>query len=368
MLLLAAMAVPPAQASRLGDLKKSLSSFLTREKKVKKELHTVKAEQRAVQSGLIAAQRELDQAEAKLRASETQLRKTKQEIAETERELAATKARLAKHQTEMQQRLLAAYRCGEPTYLEVVFRATSFADFVNRAEFTRRLARHDEDLLTKLVSEKQAFERCKAELVIKRARQEDLRADIKQQRDVVRTRKAAADRELARVKRDRGEAERLLAEMEQESRRIEQMIARIQRGSDGQRYSGTWSGTLRCPIASSYRISSRYGWRRDPFHGRRRFHHGVDLACPTGTSIHAADKGLVVYAGWKSVYGKVVIIDHGSGISTVYAHCSSTSVGNGQVVKRGQVIAKVGSTGRSTGPHLHFEVRKYGKTTNPMKF
>ncbi len=107
-LLLAGLASPPAQASKLGDLRKSLSSFLTREKKAKEEVRTLTREQGAARSGLIAAQRELDQAQAKLRASEAQLRKTKEEIAETERELAATKARLAEHQDEMQQRLLAA--------------------------------------------------------------------------------------------------------------------------------------------------------------------------------------------------------------------------------------------------------------------
>jgi len=365
--LLGSVGLPAAEASRLGDLKKKLSSYLWREKKVKKELRTIKGEQRAARSRLVAAQRQLDEAQASLRRTEAQLRQTKEEIAATEQELAETKARLEKCQEEMQQRLLAVYRSGEPSYLEVIFQATSFEDFANRAEFTRRIARRDENLLATLVSEKQAFERQKAELEVKKARQEDLRAKIIQQRDVVRTRRAAADAELKRTNENRGEAERLLAQMEQESRAIEQMIARLQRGG-GTRYSGKWGGTFKCPIWSSYRISSRYGWRIHPIVHTRRFHDGVDLACPSGTPIHAGDKGLVVYVGWKGVYGKTVLIDHGSGISTMYAHCSRFAVSKGQTVKRGQVIAYVGSTGWSTGPHLHFGVRKYGKPINPMKF
>jgi len=366
-LLLAGSFQLPAQATSLSELRNRLSRYLSRESQAKGRLRSIKGEQQQARSGLISAQQQLAQAQVRLRESEAQLHKTKQDIAETEQQLAETKARLDKHEAEMQQYLLALYRAGEPTYLEVVFRATSFENFVTRAEFTRRLAQRDEELLTALVSEKQAYESKRAELLVLRAHQEDLRAQIKQQRDVVSAREAAADRELARVKQDRVEAERLLAQMQQESQRIEQMLARLQ-GGGGQSYSGSWSGTLGCPILRSYRISSQYGWRIHPILGGRRFHDGVDLACPTGTPIHAADKGLVIYTGWRGGYGRTVLIDHGSGISTMYAHCSRYAVQKGQAVNRGQVIGYVGSTGLSTGPHLHFGLRKYGKPINPMKF
>ncbi len=230
--LLVGMAAVPAQAGTLGDLRKKLSSFSWREQKAKKELRTVKQEQQAAQERLVGAQQELDRAQADLLQSEAELRKTKQEIAETERRLAETAVQLAGHQEQMQQRLLAAYRSGEPQYLEVVFCATSFADFANRATFMRRIAASDESLLTKLVSEKQAFERQKAELVAQKARQEDLRAHIIQQRSVVRERKAAADGALRKATGERAEKERLLRQMEWESKQIEQMIARLQRGGE----------------------------------------------------------------------------------------------------------------------------------------
>ena len=365
-LLLAGSFQLPAQAGTLSELRNRLSRYLSGERQVKRQLRSIKGEQQEVRSGLISAQKQLGEAQARLRDAEAQLRETKQHIAETEQELAGTKARLDKHEAQMQQYLLALYRAGEPTYLEVVFRATSFQDFVTRAEFTRRLAQRDEELLTALVSEKQAYESKRAELLGLRARQEDLRAQIKQEQDKIEAQAAAARRELKEVTQDRAAAEQMLVQMQQESRQIEQMLARLQRGD--QRYSGSWSGSLKCPIWRSYRISSRYGWRIHPVLHTRRFHDGVDLACPTGTPIHAADKGLVVFVGWQDAYGRTILVDHGSGISTMYAHCSRFAVKKGQTVGRGQVIGYVGSTGWSTGPHLHFGLRKYGKPTNPMKF
>jgi len=362
-LLLAGSFQLPAQAGTLSELRSKLSRYLSRQRQVTRQLRSIKGEQQQARSELFSAQKQLAQAQARLREAEAQLHKTKQDITETEQQLAETKARLDKHEAEMQQYLLALYRAGEPTYLEVVFRATSFEDFVTRAEFTRRLAQRDEELLTALVSEKQAYESKRAELLVLRARQEDLRAQIKQEQNKIKTQAAEARRELKEVNQDRAAAEQMLTQMQQESRQIEQMMARLQRG-EGQRYSGSWSGSLKCPIWSSYRISSQYGWRIHPILRTRRFHDGVDLACPTGTPIHVADKGLVVFVGWQNAYGRTILVDHGSGISTMYAHCSRFAVKKGQTVSHGQVIGYVGSTGWSTGPHLHFGLRKYIRQTD----
>ena len=125
------------------------------------------------------------------------------------------------------------------------------------------------------------------------------------------------------------------------------------------------------PVNYKY-LSSPYGWRVHPIFKKKKFHSGVDLACAMGTPIKAANNGKVIYAGWYGGYGKVVIIDHGKingrQISTLYAHMSSIKAAVGQNVARGQVIGNVGSTGYSTGPHLHFEVRVNGKTDNPFNY
>jgi len=115
------------------------------------------------------------------------------------------------------------------------------------------------------------------------------------------------------------------------------------------------------------RINSRFGWRRDPFSGRRDFHTGLDIKGPTGRAIVASKAGAVSYAGWMSGYGRTVVVDHGGGYTTLYAHCSRLLVRSGSRVKQGQTIAAVGSTGRSTGSHLHFEVRVNGRPINPLR-
>jgi len=115
------------------------------------------------------------------------------------------------------------------------------------------------------------------------------------------------------------------------------------------------------------RITSPYGWRIHPVWGGRRFHTGVDIAAPTGTPIHACDDGRVIFAGWRGATGKTVIIDHGSGWSTSYGHCSKIYVSVGEVVSAGQTIAAVGTTGVSTGPHVHWMVYRNGRHINPLR-
>ena len=131
-------------------------------------------------------------------------------------------------------------------------------------------------------------------------------------------------------------------------------------------YTGGATGGLIRPI--DQQITSRFGNRNHPIFGGERMHTGVDMPAPYGTLIHAAQAGIVVYSGWKRGYGNTVIIDHGNGLATLYAHASSLEVGVGETVSRGQVIAKVGSTGYSTGNHLHFEVRVNGEPVNPENY
>ncbi len=125
---------------------------------------------------------------------------------------------------------------------------------------------------------------------------------------------------------------------------------------------------IRRPMAATYRVSSSFGTRLDPFVRRRAFHSGIDFAAPTGAKVTSTASGRVTKASWNGGYGRMVEISHGNGLSTRYAHLSRISVSVGQRVKQGQVIGRVGSTGRSTGPHLHYETRVDGKAVNPIRF
>jgi murein DD-endopeptidase MepM/ murein hydrolase activator NlpD len=126
------------------------------------------------------------------------------------------------------------------------------------------------------------------------------------------------------------------------------------------------SGTMQMPLRAA--ITSPFGFRRHPIFGGRKFHTGIDLAGPNHSPIKAADSGTVIYSGGYGGYGRVVIVSHGKGMATLYAHMSKIAVSTGTNVSKGEVVGYEGSTGFSTGPHLHFEVRVDGKPNNPLNF
>ena len=157
-----------------------------------------------------------------------------------------------------------------------------------------------------------------------------------------------------------------LAELERQENQLlaeSPAIAGVITGSSG---SGSGTGSLIWPVSGP--VTSPFGWRIHPILGYRKFHTGIDIGVGYGVPIHAADSGTVIYATWMGGYGNVIIIDHGNGLSTLYAHQSSLAVGTGAHVTRGQTVGYVGSTGFSTGPHLHFEVRVNGNPVDPMGY
>ncbi|HBS58710.1 MAG TPA: peptidase M23, partial [Firmicutes bacterium] len=170
---------------------------------------------------------------------------------------------------------------------------------------------------------------------------------------------------LDNVLTEKNTAEQAYAELEETSRNIERMIQQMQNPA-ANRAQARASGVLIWPAAGQ--ITSPFGWRMHPVFGTQKFHTGIDIGADYGDAVAAADSGVVIHADWLGGYGKAVIIDHGNGLQTLYAHNSELLVYEGQAVRKGQTISRVGSTGYSTGPHLHFEVRQNGTPTNPMAY
>ena len=173
---------------------------------------------------------------------------------------------------------------------------------------------------------------------------------------------------LTDIDAQKKDAEKALNDLEQESKQIAEQIRKIQAAAGRVHVVRKGNGRFTYPTPGYYNITSPYGWRIHPILKTRRMHTGVDFGAPYGAEMAAADDGTVIYTGWYGAYGKVVIIDHGSNISTMYGHMSSISVSEGQNVKAGQKVGEVGSTGWSTGPHAHFEVRINGEPVNPMPY
>ncbi|MCL2059544.1 MAG: peptidoglycan DD-metalloendopeptidase family protein [Oscillospiraceae bacterium] len=199
--------------------------------------------------------------------------------------------------------------------------------------------------------------------------EDELEAQSAKLEDEIKVLVAKAEAEAAEAARKKAEAERKAAEekaaREKAAREVAARSAASGSGSGSQSSGGTGSGGMRWPAPGYRTISSAYGNRMHPIHKRQIFHSGIDIAAPSGANIIAAKDGTVIISRVEGGYGNTVVIDHGGGITTLYGHCSKLLVKAGQKVKAGDTIAKAGSTGVSTGPHLHFEVRKNGSPVNP---
>ncbi len=360
-ILLAGGAVPAGADS----LSARLSRLVRGKEQVRSGLRSVKQKQTSALERLHQAQKRLDIIRNRLADAKRQLENTRRELEQVEADLVRLEARLEQHQDDVGQHLLALYRLGNTSYLAVVMQADSFSDFSNRGQFIHALINQDKYLLSRLTDLNNQCMEKRALLEQRRAERERLVRQIAEDEAEARQQRAVEQAAAAEINRSRAALEAELAAMEKEQQRIAAMI-RSRQGAVG-RYAGKYSGSMLKPVQG--RFTSGFGYRMHPILHVRKFHYGIDLAALTGTPIRAADKGLVIFVGWRgSVSGNTVIIDHGSGITTVYCHCSSTLVSKGQVVARGQTIARVGNTGRSTGPHLHFGVLVNGKFVNPLEF
>lgn len=353
-----------------SSLKRKWQAIEQRKDAIQENLRSLKEAQASARKKLQDAKSELAASEAKLSRVRAKLENTRQTIRDVKAEMKNTENTLQAHAELMKKRMVVMYKSGRPGYVEVLLNATSFNDFVTRAEFTQRMAAEDSDLLNRM---HEYIERRKQQKATLRAREQEeiaLRKEVQAQRDAVAAQKQKAEQLYSEASDERRRAEQQLAAEKQASNQVREMLQALARQQSGVgRYQGKFSGTFSWPCRG--RISSPFGMRYHPILHRWKQHTGMDIAASSGTAITAPADGLVVHAGYhSSAYGYAVVIDHGSGLATLYGHClkGSVCVVKGQHVSRGQRIARVGSTGWSTGPHLHFEVRRNGNPVNPRNY
>ena len=313
-----------------------------------------------------AVAQELTTTRAKLTILQEQLRLKRLELQAAEQEL-------TREQDDFEARVVIAYKTDDLTYVDVVLASTSYEDLVSRMSVVHDLISGNNDLVGGLETTRDKVAREKRTIAEKENGVHRAVDDLQAQSDELAALRAAqaaqkaASFAMRRQKNTRLSAvENDLALLEQQENQLlaeSNALTSVITGSSG---NGVGTGTMMWPVNGP--VVSPFGYRIHPILGYRKLHTGMDFAVGYGTPIQASDSGSVIYATWMGGYGNVIIIDHGRGISTLYAHQSSLAVGTGSVVTRGQVVGYVGSTGFSTGPHLHFEVRVNGTPVDPMGY
>ncbi len=366
-ILLAASVLGTALADEVDDKYRELESVQqqielqqNRAAQAQQQVDSVSEQLRTIQSDLDTVASEYNSILAKVAATEKQIEANTALLAKVEKNLAERSQILNKRMRDI-------YKNGQVNYLDVLFGASDFADFTTRADLLKRVVNQDLTLVNQVKAERELVIQKRAELERDKAALNELKQQAAAKKAQIETRKAEREKVLNSAVNERDTAEQAYRELMETSRQIEQMIRRIQSSGSGNA-AGPAGGSGAMMWPTSGPITSPFGWRTHPIFGTGRFHSGIDIGADYGDAVVAADSGIVISSGWMGGYGKAIIIDHGNGISTLYGHNSELLVDEGTRVQKGQLISRVGSTGYSTGPHLHFEVREDGSPVSPMGY
>ena len=348
------------------DLEDQLADLQRQAEEQQAKTNEASAKVESVSERLRQIQEELRVATAEYKEVKGQLDSVEDKISDNTELLQKTEADLKVKNKKLQQRVRDIYINGQISYVDVLFGAKDFADLMTRMDVLKRIIKHDYDLIMKVREEKATVENTRAQLEKDKAEAEVLVADAKAKKAKVEDKESEQQVLLDQAIYDRDTSERMYEELMAASQEVANMIRRSHMSSAGYSGAPAGAGGMIWPISGP--ITSEFGWRTHPIFGTARFHSGLDIGGDYGMPIYAAASGTVIYAGWISGYGNAVIIDHGGGVTTLYGHNDSLNVSEGENVAQGQVIAMCGSTGNSTGPHCHFEVRENGEPVSPYGY
>ena len=364
-----------ATQSEIDALRQEQSGYQNRVDELENQLDELEnqqeqaeAQRKNLEAQLEAIDAELDVIDQQLAYYDQQIAAYDSQIAEKEAEHEQARAREAEQYQLFCERVRAMEEAGNVSYLAILFNASDFSDLLDRAFMVGEIVDYDQAIMDQLTATRLEIEQIMSELETARAEQQAARDDQQAARD---QQQAARDAQAAKV----AEAQALVAEINADTDEVNRQldaeneamaevnaeIERKQKELEAQRQENnvvidTGSG-YHWPLPGHYRLTSAFGYRIHPITGKAHSHTGIDIPAPGGTEIEACMGGQVVTSAYHSSYGNYVVIDHGGGTSTLYAHMSQRLVSEGEIVSQGQVIGLVGTTGSSTGNHLHLEVR-----------
>ncbi len=350
-------------ADELKSLKEDIKSKESHLKEQKSESKDLQKQINSLEKQIGETQNSIEELDSAIATAENDLTRLGKELKEAEKKV--------KEQNEgLNARLRSMYKNGSVGFLDVLLQSGDFSEFLNNIALVQKVFESDQQVLKDLQkahdtieNKKKEIERLDAELKDSKATAQEAKKSLDSKQAELDDKKDAIDSDIAQSQE---ELDKMEAEAEALNEQIRQAAMENAKKTDNKQYYG--GGQMCWPAPSYTRISCYFGWRTHPITGRKNYHGGTDLAAPGGSPILAAEEGTVIIASHHWSYGNYVVVDHGGGLATLYAHSSKLLVSKGQHVERGQKIALVGTTGSSTGNHLHFEVRKNGVRVNGLPY
>lgn len=384
--LAAVLAVIPVQAAGKGDIdsaKDKISSLEEEKKKTEETIQELEKLKADTESYVKELDGELARLDDELSSLDSRITDKEADIEETKAQLEEAKKTEEEQYASMKLRIKYMYEKGDASYLDLLLESGSMSEMLNRAEYIQQISSYDRKKLTEYGEIKEKIADDEEKLEAEHEELLTLQEQTKAKQDSVEKLVGEKSRELQKYQNQIAANESQLAsyqaDIEAQENRIQQIEAELKRQEEearkkaqekGEEYKTVSIGNISFiwPCSSSSRITSGFGGRSSPTEGASSNHKGIDIGASSGSDIVAAADGTVTISTYSYSAGNYIMINHGGGVSTVYMHCSKLLVSVGETVKKGQVIAKVGSTGYSTGPHLHFGVRVNGAYVNPSQY
>lgn len=329
----------------------------------REQLSDLEKEKAAAEQEKENLSQELEEIVADMAEIKEQIEAKEAELEKKEEELIQAQIDENDQYESMKKRIKYMYENGSGQFIEVLFEAKNITDFLNKAEYISTISDYDRDMLKEFQDVVAEVEAQEQQLQKEYDEIEAMQNELIEKQETVETLISEKDSEIDEMSEELQELKEAVATAERKQR---ERASSYSNSAGASVVSGNGMFTHPCPGYT--RISSYFGWREQPLPGASTNHKGMDFAAPTGTPIYAAAAGTVTSAGYSGNAGNLIIINHGNGLQTYYMHCHKIYVRAGQTVSKGQNIAIVGTTGNSTGPHLHFQVMSGGTPVNPQNY